>query len=524
MSGLNKIDSNSTGLRYAEETSLKVLPAAASQFWKPLEPNSYNDFGGQITTVARNPINAGRQRKKGVVTDLEASGGFNTDVTQTNLQDILQGFFFADLRKKTETTNTTAVVGADDQYTTADGASYRVNDLVLATGFSATVNNGLKVVEAVDPAFVQVSDTALVDETVSGYFPTVVRVGHQFASADARINASGHLTTESGGKDLTQLGIIPGEWVFIGGDAANTFFAGAAANNGFARVRSVTAHLMTFDKTAGTHATDTGTGKTIQIFFGRVLKNEIGSLIKRRSYALERSLGASDDADLTKQQAEYLLGSVPNEMTFNVPTAEKATIDLSFVALDNTTLNENTSGVNTLLSKAAVAAGSALNAPSIVEADAFNTSSDVSRIKLSVHTPGQLNPTPLFAFAQELTITINNNVTPNKAIGVLGAFEATAGTFEVGGSITAYFADVAAVQAVRNNSDITLDLHLVKANAGITFDLPLITLGNGRLNVEQDAPITLPLDNSAATGAKIDTTLDYTLLMVFWPYLPNLAG
>ena len=71
----NKIDSNITGLRFAEESSLKTLPG--TPIWYALEPNSYSDFGGQISTVARKPISASRQLKKGVTTDLINTLFFN---------------------------------------------------------------------------------------------------------------------------------------------------------------------------------------------------------------------------------------------------------------------------------------------------------------------------------------------------------------------------------------------------------------------------------------------------------------
>lgn len=526
MAQVNKIDSNVTGLRYAEESSIKVLPG--SPIWIPLEPNSYSDFGGQLTNLARNPINDGRQLKKGVITDLDASGGFNTDITQSNLQDILQGVFWADLRRKGEaanaigvTTNTFSMTAASDRITRVGGAivmsdQFSIGDLVFVSGFANSANNGLFRVGAATATTIDLTSAdgtagavTTVDESATAN-ASIIQCGAEGGNGDIDVDASGSLPTlTSTTLDFTTLGLVAGEWIFLGGDAAATQFSNSA-NNGFKRIRSIAANVLTLDKSDATMVTEANTTQEIHIYIGRALKNELGSLIKRRSYQLERTLGAPDDASPSNIQAEYLPGSLANEFTVNIETADKINADISFVALDNTQNDGPT----------ALKSGTR---PSSVEADAFNTSSDFSRIKLATVVAGDEAPSALFAFSSSITLNINNNVSPNKAIGTLGAFEVTAGNFQVGGSITAYFGNVTSVQAVRNNSDITLDFAIVKANAGIVVDIPLITLGDGRLNVEQDQPITLPLSMDAATAAKIDTSLDYTALMVFFDYLPTLA-
>jgi hypothetical protein len=517
MAQVNKIDSNVTGLRYSEETSIGV--ANGSAVWYPLEPNSYSDFGGNLTLLSRNPINDSRQRKKGVITDLDASGGFNMDLTQDNLQDILQGFFFADTRQKGYELVTAVDVDSSnpDEYEVASTAGFVAGTIIKGFNFTNAENNAVNVVTAiVSDTSVEVADGQLVTEGSPPATAAIRAVGFEGGAGEFEIDASGALPVLTNTTtDLTTLGLVAGQWIYIGdGTASGSFFE--AENNGFKRIRSITANEIVLDKSVAAMTTDdgtddnnAGTGLSIQIYYGDVIKNEIGSNIVRRSYQLERTLGAPDDASPAQIQSEYLVGSIPNELTFAINQADKITCDLSFVSTDH----EQRTGA------AGVKAGTR---PTLVDSDAFNTSSDFSRIKLSAVSDTNEAPDPLFAFVTDMTLVINNNVSPNKAISVLGAFDVTAGTFAVSGSMTAYFSNVTAVQAVRNNSDITLDFAIVKDNKGIVVDLPLIALGDGRANVEQDQPITLPITHEAATGAKIDATnLNHTLLMTFFHYLPT---
>lgn len=594
MAVLQKIDSNGTGLRFAFEDSLGVLPVTPT--WYALEPNSYNDFGGQIATVARNPINAGRQRQKGTTVDLDSAGGFSSDLT-LNLQDLLQSFFFASHRRKGEaafsgtqfsedftaanaadtltitahglstgdgpfqaTTTTTlpdgiaaatnywvivvdddtlqlaasyadALAGTEvtfdddgtgthtltstgavdttgDTFVVNNPAGFYAGSLVFAKGFTNTANNGLHLASSVTGAAVAVS-TNLTTEATPPADAALTVVGFQFTAGDLEVDASGDLPVlTSSTKDLRDLGLIPGEMIYIGGDATAMHFTNAV-NNGWARVKTIAQNAITLDKTQGVMITETDVGNalTVQVFFGRVLKNEADPALQvRRTVQLERSLGAPETTQPSQIQGEYIIGAVANEFVIRKETAAKIECDLSFIGTD-------------FAQRKASDGLKSGNRPSLAALDAYNTSNDVKLLRMNVIDPEDSSPSALFAYLTEFTVSINNNASPNKAISVLGAFEVTVGDFTVDGSAEAYFSTVEAVQAIRANADVTMWYALAKANAGVAVDIPLIALGEGRLNVEKDQPIKLPL----ALPAAEDRDMHHTLMMSFFDYLPDAA-
>ena len=509
MTAVNKIDSNIVETRYALEDSPGVV--SGDEIWYPLEPNTITDFGANVSTISRAPITSDRQRRKGTMTGVEAGGKMNHDLVQTGLQDILQGFMFAALRNKAQKTSLITAVDNDPKtYAAAAGLdAFATGDLVLASNFGLAANNGLKTVVTAIAALLTVTETTAA-EAAPPATAKLVQVGFEFTAGDASIDVTGDLPVlASVAKDMTEFGLVPGEYIYIGGDAAITQFA-TAADTGLCRVRSVTANAIVLDKTQDTFTIDAGAGKTIRIFFGRVLKNETGTDIVTSTYQVERSLGAPDDAAPAEIQYEYLVGAYPDEITLTIPTADKVTLDMGFVALDTEL-------------KTAATGEKAGDRPALAAEDAFNTSSNVARINLAVVSDTDESPTPLFSFVTDLSLNIKNNVKGEKAVGVVGAFGATVGMFEVSGSMTTIFTEVAAMQAVRDYDDITLDLHLFKDNTGISLDVPLLHLGDGRANVEKDAPVKLALSHMAENGATVDSGLDHTLLWIFWDYLPTVA-
>lgn len=515
MTLVTRSDSNTTESRWSEETSFKVANGAA--VWNLIEPNSFSDASAKFTKIARNPIKSDRQRDKGVLTDLDASFGFQTDLTQTNSQDLMQGLFRAVLRNKTTFggAGQLLTVNGSNQFTAASGLGvFAVGALVVLRRGTKTAGNSNKLLRVtVSAAALLTVAQTLVAETLPAD-AILVQIGVQSAAGDVDVDAAlAYPALTSTVLDFTTLGLVVGQSIWIGGDAALEKYATNAVNNCLARVRTIAATRLTLDKASkGAMITEAQAAQTIQIFFGgRVLKNELGSLIVRKSYQLEQSLNAPDDASPAQIQSQYFTGSVFTESTLTLNQADKIILDNKFMSADQ----EVRTGVVGL---------KAGTRPAIEANDAQNTTSDLKRVRLAKVISGDEAPTPLVAFIKSGTVNINNNDQPLKALTVLGAFEMSQGDFAVSGSLDCYFASIDVIDAVRSNLDCTLDIMEFRNNSGWTLDLPLIALNDGSVTVTKDNPIMIPLNFEAASGEQVDAALDYTACMTFHDYLPLLAS
>lgn len=511
---VNKVDSSATGLRIAREACYKEL--SSNPILRPFEPNSYNDFGGQPVYTARNPINASRQNQRGRITNKDSAAGFSQDLTM-DVGFLLPGFMFAEARVKPCSRNwlleeqgnlvqsVTVAGGVATVELTSALAGVDEGSILQTEGFSHAQNNGVFVVASVTGSAIQLTAPNMVAEAAPLDTALVRKVGHRFGTGDVSLSpVAGGLPVLSLGLDPETLGLIPGEWIFVGGDDANTFFP-EEANNGWMRINRLLPNGVELDKTDGTIVEGTGSGLTVEIYLGTVYRNEKDkTLIKPISYHLERSLGRGKDDVL---QGEYVNGCIANELQLQMPTADKITVDLTYLAAMSGTYRD-------------VEGGGYVEAerPEIQPQHAFNSTSDVNRLRIMVNDPVTSNPIPEIGYISEASVTVNNGANGLGAVGQMGFFDTSTGNFTVGGSVTTYFTDVTAVALVHQGADVTLDFSIVYENHGYLVDIPALNFSEGRLAVEMGSPITLPL-----TASAYENKFGNTLTIMQFHYLPDSA-
>jgi hypothetical protein len=485
-----------TNLNVAVETTLGTLPTTG---WLNVQPNSLGDIGPSIGKIARTPISKNRQLQQPIVTDLDSAAPWQSDVTKDLIDAFLGGIFMSAVKHNGGTGTAyfrpTAVTATD--YTVASGGALAANILVYARGFSIAGNNGLKVLSAASTG-TAIKTAGLTAEAAPPANVTLEVAGVQGAAGDIGIDASGNLTSTA--NIFTTLGLQVGQWIRLGDLPSGAAFAFAnTAYVGFAKIKAIAAGLLTLERRSWTvGSADTGTGKTIRIFFGRWARNvayDHADFLKT-SYSFEVTypqLGAGP-AD----EYEYVRGNMVDSWTWNIPLTSKATAELGFIG---TTSNDPTT----------VRQAGASTAIAPVTQVALSSSTDLQRLRIS-----NIDETGITTDFKDVKITIKNNVSPEKTLGNLGATYMNVGRFEVTVDTSLVLTSDDVIKAVRDNRRVMMDFVMRNGDFGALIDVMSASLMGVDRNFPTNSSVLLSVQ---ATGFQ-DPTYSATCGMTVFPYLP----
>ena len=505
----NRTLTNNFGLAYVVETALGVADITG---WRTLEPNSLGSFGADITTVPRDPISRNRQREKGTITDLDSSVDFESDLTLSSFANFIECFAFATAVNGDMVFTPTSVTGTEYvvptiiqaqidklQFTSAGPIA-----LVFARGFVNPANNGLKPLTA-DGTANAIPVAGLVAETPVADNVEVEYCGIQGVTGDLALVVTGGspdtatLTSTAQPSDIpidfTTLGLTPGQFIHVGGlDPSSQFDGGTIF--GFARVTSIVADVLTLDKLDSTLASDNGAEEAIQLLFGRFIRNvpvDDPDFLER-SVQFEAVYTDLDDgpADVF----EYAIGNFCNTMAISLPLTDKALISFGFIGIDTE--------VPTAARK--TGADSAVDPNKIT---AFNTSSDIARLRIT-----EIDETGLSTDFKSLTLTLNNNVSPEKVLATLGAKFMNAGNINVDIESQLLFTEKDVVAAIRDNRTLTMDFLLKNGDGAIYADIPSMTLGGGGKEFPVNESILINTTGLAFKDDILNTSFGFSLFAV----------
>ena len=496
MSAGGRVLTNTTSFAYAiESTEMPdgcVGDLPANPTWKQVEVNSPGNVGATITTVARNPISTLRQNRKGTITDLDSAFDTEMDLTYSHFIDFIEGFMFAKA-SGSEVFNPTSITNADT-YNVSMGSALAAGTLIFARGFAESENNGLKTVTANSTATAIEVMESLTDTASVTRDATIETAGFQDTDIDVSVtNSVVTITSANNAFNSPGLNIQRGTAIYFAGFDTE-------ANSGYAEVRSISAtgDSIILTNTQNTWVSETSTG-TVSFYIGRFIRNvsSDNNDFLERSFQFEISypgLGSSGGTEY-----EYSRGNYCNTLAINMPLTERATISPSFVGTD-TDAPTPTRKLNA--DQALVPLGTT----------AFNTTSDFARLRIS-----NVDGTGLTTDFKSLTLNLNNNVSPEKVLGVLGARFMNYGNFVATAETQVLFTDSAVVEAIRDNATVTLTSILQNDDGAIYLHMPGMTLSGGNKDFPTDETVLINLTGNGF----VDPVLNYTMAITVFPYIPS---
>jgi hypothetical protein len=146
-----------------------------------------------------------------------------------------------------------------------------------------------------------------------------------------------------------------------------------------------------------------------------------------------------------------------------------------------------------------------------IKTGAMNTSADIARLRIT-----KTDETGITTYFKSLNFTLNNNVTPENVLAVLGAAFINIGNLDVDIDTQLVFTNKEVPIAIRDNTTVTMDWSLRNDDGGMFFDVPAMTLGGGDKEFPENESVLI---NTPAEAFK-DPTLGTSLSVSLFPFLP----
>lgn len=500
-------DANRTSVRFVKETSYRTAPA--SPIYKELRFTAESVNYTPATDVS-NEINATRQVSDLILTGYEAGGDVGAEYSIENADILMEGVFCNSWLRTAEVTN-----GASWEYgTTATRitavASTSITIAATSVLYGSTINSAGTVFlsgnlirltgfgDANDTIYVVGAGSTGTSITIAGgtvnaapaATARVKVVGYQGGTADLNATTSGGNAITSTALNFTTLGLIVGQWVKFSAEGG-AFSWNTTANNGYCRISAIAASRLSFDVVPSGWTTETGTGKTIRMYYGDTIRNGTSEF----SYRIEKQYGLTGGT-----RYAYFRGMEVATMVINADTRAIVTQNFTFTGSDGVTPSgTRDAGASTEAS----AAGSVLD-----------SSNSIPMILENGGAVGVPNYVSSFGF------TLDNNLRQKAAVGQAGAIGIGQGRSEVSGTLSTYFGDETYLTKLINNtaSSVTFLFRDLPKLKGELWDVPRIKYSGGVPEVTGiDTDI---FANLTWQGIRdLTNNRDYTLLMTRFDYL-----
>lgn len=503
-------DTNRVGVAVRRVAGQSAFPVTLGGNLQNLRITGAPSLAFTPSTIVSDEIRPDRQRSDLIPVGAEAGGEVSFEYSYGAVDELIESSLFSTWDNTHEATPDAGVMGAGTipfAVTTGFvvGQLIRLIDPSAApAGFdnttgiysitTVTASTSITVspydINSIDSS--QTNAPAITSSFESDANTTVKVVGVLGASGDISFDATGIASAAGIFDDLLRKAtgttdILPGHFIRIRGSDATV----RSTNDVWVQVTGVraTGAGLNLNVPSGWQ-TDAGTGDTVAIFFGDVVRNGAEALSSHQ-FVVEESF--NDHAPVS--YVTFLEMAV-NQLNMNLDPQAIATGSVEFFG---TTAQADTSEANLY--------GGAQTRDAAPAYNVYNTSSNVARLGRGADVVGSGGVNCVL----QATVNLNNNLRRNNAVGVFGACAIGVGELAVSGNLSTYFDDLSLFTDLLNGAETSVDFGL-RAIDGRTLlvDMPRIKYNGGAPQVPgKNQDVTLPLTYDAILDADLGYTISF---------------